>query len=168
MRVRFGVALAGFVLMHLMVMSGDVGADTAPEGPVILSVTGLEGPRAQVDFDQALLAGLPAATFETTTIWTEGPQSFTGVPFAMLLDHLSVSEGTVRMIAANDYAVEMPVAEVLTGEAMIAYLQNGAPMSLRDRGPLWVVYPYDADPELRTELVYSRSVWQLVRLEVLP
>jgi hypothetical protein len=37
-------------------------------------------------------------------------------------------------------------------------------MSLREKGPLWVIYPYDSDPAYRTEETYSRSIWQLNRL----
>jgi hypothetical protein len=47
---------------------------------------------------------------------------------------------------------------------MIAYARNGEPMSLREKGPFWLVYNYDADPAFRTETVYSRSIWQLDRI----
>jgi hypothetical protein len=41
-------------------------------------------------------------------------------------------------------------------------------MTVRDKGPLWIVYPYDAKPEYRQELIYSRSIWQLDHIEVKP
>jgi hypothetical protein len=44
---------------------------------------------------------------------------------------------------------------------------NGAEMSIRDKGPLWIVYPYDASDDFRSEVVYSRSIWQLDRIEVI-
>jgi hypothetical protein len=50
----------------------------------------------------------------------------------------------------------------------VAYLRNGAEMSMRDKGPLWIVYPYDAKPDYQSELIYSRSIWQLDRIEVQP
>ena len=40
-------------------------------------------------------------------------------------------------------------------------------MAVRDRGPLFVVYPFDAQPELRNAVYYSRSAWQLKSIEVL-
>jgi hypothetical protein len=43
---------------------------------------------------------------------------------------------------------------------------DGNAMSVRDKGPLWVIYPYDSDAAYRTEVIYSRSIWQLDRLEV--
>jgi hypothetical protein len=103
--------------------------------------------------------------FTTTTIWTDGPQSFSGVPLAALLAHLGIEDGTLRAIAANDYAVEIPVSSITDAAPILAFTQNGAPMSRRDRGPIWLVYPYDSDPVFRTEVIYSRSIWQLDRIE---
>ena len=40
-------------------------------------------------------------------------------------------------------------------------------MSVRDKGPVWVLYPFDAGAEYRTDLIYERSIWQLDRIDVL-
>lgn len=51
---------------------------------------------------------------------------------------------------------------------ILAYLLDGQPMSVRDKGPLWLVYPYDASPAFRSEVIYSRSIWQLDRISQTP
>jgi hypothetical protein len=56
----------------------------------------------------------------------------------------------------------------VTGGPIVAFARNGAPMPLRDKGPLWIVYPYDSNPDYQSELIYSRSIWQLDRIEVRP
>ena len=38
-------------------------------------------------------------------------------------------------------------------------------MSVRDKGPLWVMYPFSDAPALKTETNYSRCIWQLNRLQ---
>ena len=38
---------------------------------------------------------------------------------------------------------------------------------MRDKGPLWIIYPYDQNTDYQTEVIYSRSIWQLDRIEVL-
>ncbi|WP_252928140.1 hypothetical protein [Paracoccus sp. 08] len=43
----------------------------------------------------------------------------------------------------------------------MAYLMDDREISVRDKGPLWIVYPYDADRQYQTEVIYSRSIWQL-------
>ena len=40
------------------------------------------------------------------------------------------------------------------------------PMSVRDKGPLFIIYPFDESEDLRSERYYSRSAWQLKHLEV--
>ena len=56
----------------------------------------------------------------------------------------------------------------MRGRSMGISLRNGGRMSVRDKGPLWIVYPFDSSEEYQAELIYSRSIWQLVRIEVLP
>ena len=116
-------------------------------------------------YDLADLEALDAVTIETETIWTEGTQSFTGVALAQLVADLDLTEGVLLASAINDYTVEIPVTDAVEGGPIIAYLNNGAPMSVRDKGHLWIVYPYDSDPKYQSETIYSRSIWQLNRIE---
>lgn len=117
-------------------------------------------------FDLADLQALPTAKFETTTIWTEGKQAFEGVPLVALLDHVGASGKQLRAVALNDYAVTIPIADAVEGGPIVAYMRNGAEMSVRDKGPLWIVYPYDDNETYKSEEFYSRSVWQLDRIVV--
>jgi hypothetical protein len=39
-------------------------------------------------------------------------------------------------------------------------------MTVRDKGPLFIIYPYDSNPDLKAQKYYSRSVWQIARIEV--
>jgi hypothetical protein len=43
---------------------------------------------------------------------------------------------------------------------------NGKPMPVREKGPLWIVFPYDESPKFRSDYIYSQSVWQLNRIDV--
>lgn len=169
---RRDVVLARFrrvlviALLALSLVCGPGVAFSPPEGPVVLSVTGHPEAPGPILFDRALLEILPTRQLTTHTIWTEGLQEFTGVPLAALLDHLGVDGGTIRASAANDYAVDIPVDSLTQTAPIVAFLRNGAPMTLRDRGPLWIVYPYDLGPEFRSELIYARSIWQLVQIDL--
>ncbi|MCJ8332877.1 MAG: oxidoreductase [Epibacterium sp.] len=116
------------------------------------------------DYTLAQLRALGEVKVQTTTIWTEGEQHFVGVPLRSLMAGLGIHSGTVTASAVNDYAVVIPLADASATAPIIAYERNGATMSLREKGPLWVIYPYDSDPAYRTEETYSRSIWQLNRL----
>ena len=39
-------------------------------------------------------------------------------------------------------------------------------MPVRDKGPLFIVYPFDSDPALKSRTFYGRSVWQVAKLVV--
>ncbi len=124
--------------------------------------------------DRDALTSLPAQSFTTSTIWTEGPQEFTGLAMADLLAILTNLDETLTMdrlnaasftlIAANGYQIEVPIAHYSERTALIAYARNGQPMTLRDKGPLWIVYPFDTDPMYRSEVIYANSIWQLEQI----
>lgn len=140
----------------------------APSGDVILTVTGagVTNMGGAAALDLAMLEEMGGTEIETSTIWTEGKQTFEGVPLEALIDRLEIEGETLSAVAINDYAVEIPTSDAVEGGPIIAYKMNGNPMSVRDKGPLWVIYPYDSDPAYQTEVIYSRSIWQLDRLDV--
>lgn len=142
--------------------------DLAPaQGEVLLTVSGgiaqtNEAGTAQLDL--GLLKAMGSTSFETSTIWTEGTQVFEGVSLAALVQELGLTGETLRATAINDYAVDIPMSDAVEGGPIVAYLLNGEEMSVRDKGPLWIVYPYDANADFRTEVIFSRSIWQLDRI----
>lgn len=153
-----------------VVSSGNARQIAAPVGEVILTVSGsieATGPDTSVQFDLAGLRALGARQIATSTIWTTGPHSFTGVSLDVLLRHLGAKGATLQAVAVNDYAINIPTSDAVPGGPIIAYEMDGAVMSLRDKGPLWVIYPYDSDASFRSEVIYSRSIWQLDRINVI-
>lgn len=162
--------LRPLALAALSLLPMDLAAETAQaqDRAIILTVSGLPG--APQTFDRAALQELGPVTFTTTSIWTEGPHSFTGIPLARLAQALQIAPSArVLLRALNDYAVEMPLSEAGPQAPILAYEMDGKPMSVRDKGPIWVVYPYDADPAaFQSVTTYARSVWQLDRIEILP
>lgn len=144
----------------------------APTGPILLTISGAiatQNADDTVALDRAMLEAMPATEFETTTVWQEGTLRFTGVPLKDVLALVGAEDASeIAAIALNDYQVTIPVASIEDTVPIIAYLTNGETMSPRDKGPLWIVYPYDSDAKYRNEVTYSRSIWQLDRLTVKP
>ena len=134
------------------------------EAPLLTVSGAVEG--GPHSFTRADLAALPRVEFATATVWTDGVRRFAGAPLHAVLEAAGVEQGALHMVAINDYAVAVPMEDAAPGGALIAYEIDGKPMSVRQKGPLWLVYPYDADPKWRTEQVYARSIWQLNRIEV--
>lgn len=87
--------------------------------------------------------------------------TFTGVLLSDLLETLELEEATkLRMIALNEYEVDLPVEQLEELPALIAYLRDGEPMSVENLGPLRIVYP-NIDVELPAAEYDSYWIWQL-------
>ena len=158
---------ARLAMLTMICAAGVSAQDTATAPDILLTVSGDVDAAAQtLTFDRAALMALPTTTIETSTIWTEGTHSFTGVSLADLMAQVGVTDGTLLATAINDYTVEIPVSDAVAGGPIVAYLMDGEEMPVRDKGPLWIVYPYDSSADYRSEVVYSRSIWQLDRIEV--
>ena len=72
---------------------------------------------------------------------------------------------TINLTALNHYQITMPFADVKDDGPLLAYLMDGKPMSVHEKGPVWLVFPSDANADYRTEQTYARSIWQLDRIE---
>lgn len=141
----------------------------AAPGRVVLSISGNIGRRNagdRMDFDMAALSALPQRSFTTATPWFKEPAKFTG---PLLRDVLAQAEskGTLlTAVALNDYKVDLPFEDAQRWDVVVARLLNDKPMSTRDKGPLFIVYPFNESSELRSERYFSRSAWQLRSLIV--
>jgi hypothetical protein len=140
-----------------------------PTGPVILTITGKIGVKnrgATAVFDRAMLEALGATSFETQTPWFDKPQLFEGVLMTRLLAAVQASGETVICTALNDYSTEIPIADFAAFGTIMAYKRGGNYLTVRDKGPLFIIYPFDSKPELKQQRYYGRSAWQLAQLAV--
>jgi hypothetical protein len=69
-------------------------------------------------------------------------------------------------VALNDYWVELPFDDAQRVDVILARLIDDRPMAVRDKGPLFMIYPFDERPDLRNPVYYNRSAWQLRTIEV--
>ena len=117
-------------------------------------------------FDRAMLESLPQDSFETTTPWYNGPVKFEGVPMTRLMQAVGAMGSIVVAVALNDYTTDLPVSDFERYGTLLALKRDGNYMPVRDKGPLFVVYPYDSVTELKSQQYYSRSAWQVSKLIV--
>ncbi|MEM7471537.1 MAG: oxidoreductase [Pseudomonadota bacterium] len=124
-------------------------------------------PTKQVEWTLGELDELDQVTFTTSTIWTDGKVTFSGVPLKTIINKVLDGGTNIQLTALNDYSVAIPIDELEDGVPIVATRIDGKKIAVRDKGPYWLVYPYDSDPRYRTELVYARSIWQLNRIKLL-
>jgi len=158
-----------FVLLAAAPVAG--AADLPPpSGKKMLTVSGAINHTNTADgraqFDLAMLSGSETRQLVTSTPWTDGPQTFTGIPLARLLELVGAKGQTLHAVALNDYAVDIPASDAQRYAVLVAYTRNGAAMPVADKGPLWIVYPRDQHPELGDERHNFKWIWQLKAIEV--
>ncbi len=112
------------------------------------------------------LLALPQHRVTTTTSVTDGVVTFDGFLIRALFDDDLPDDATVVATARNDYQVEIPATDFARYDVIGALSMDGETFSLRDKGPIWIVYPRDDHPELQDIRYDTRWVWQLVSLQV--
>jgi hypothetical protein len=140
-----------------------------PEGEVVLSVTGaIENTNApgRADFDMANLERLGLSKLTTWTPWTKGEIEFEGVLARRLMEAVGATGTEVSAMALNEYQQTIPIADFQSYDVLLAVRMNGRPMRLRDKGPIWIVYPWSDHLELDDFLTRAKSIWQLNALQV--
>jgi hypothetical protein len=60
----------------------------------------------------------------------------------------------------------LPVDDAARSDVIITRLLDDKPMPVRDRGPLFVIYPFASRCDLRNPLHFGRPAWQLRTIEV--
>lgn len=162
MNRRFFIALA---------MSATLGTSTASlaqDSTTILTVND-GNTDTQTTFTEAELLALPQSSFQTTTVWTDGLTNFSGPSLSSILEAAGVEDAGngLRIHALNDYNVEFPAEHIEEDVPIIANRIDGAPFSVRNKGPLWLVFPFDQDARYQSEDIFALSVWQLTQIDVL-
>ena len=140
-----------------------------PQGPVILTVFGaIANTNAEgvAQFDRNMLESIGLSEFSTMTAWFEDEVHFEGVLARELLAVVAAEGEVVHAKALNDYRVEIPLDDFLTYDVLFALKMNGSYMKIRDKGPIWVVYPQNAHEELDKPEIHSRWIWQLESIEI--
>jgi hypothetical protein len=162
-RRSFLVAAAALVVLGPVQVTAQ---EAEIAGPIVLEIE-VQG-RDTVRFDIAALEALPQQSFSTTTIWTEGAIEFSGPSLTAVLGVAGLGMEPVYAYASNGYGVTLtfPPGDELS--PIIATRIDGEPISRREKGPLWVMFPFDNDAALRNAEVFGQSIWHLVRLSDRP
>ncbi|WP_439112982.1 hypothetical protein [Hydrogenophaga sp.] len=141
----------------------------APTTRPILTVSGKVAAKNAGDtarFDMKMIEALPQHSFTTSTPWFDKPVKFTGPLLSDVLAAVKASGTTIGAVAINDYKINIPMTDVNKYKVIVARLLDDKPMPVREKGPLFVVFPFDSAAELRTSTYYERSIWQLKALDV--
>jgi hypothetical protein len=163
----FAVHFLLFFGLLLPLASAEAGL-AMPSGAIVLRVSGdiehTNQNRTAV-FDRTMIEALGMETLVTETPWSNGEVTFEGVRGSRLLEALGRHGQQIVARAINDYSVEIPADDLEANDLFFALKMNGSYLRVRDKGPIWAIYPFSERPELNKAIYHNRSIWQLEHLE---
>lgn len=174
MRASLRIAAVAATIVLALGAAFDTPAGAAdlppPTGPVLVTVAGAveNANRGPVDsftdgffayheiiFERAAefdLAALEALGMHETRAhypnWP-GESTFEGPLLADVLAAAGAAGSTLRAVALDGYASDIPLADLETYPVLLALKRDGKYLGLGGRGPAWIVYPREDHAELQ-------------------
>lgn len=146
------------------------GTGAVAETILVVAGGGNDGEARQTEWALDDLDALEQVTIETRNNYVDTLTSFTGPRMQTVLEGLEYDEGSmIKATALNDYFVSIPASDFLLGDVILATRRDGELMSLRDKGPIWIIYQteqYSEETTPSAAMIHNRLIWQLRRLEV--
>lgn len=140
-----------------------------PSSETLITIDGKIGftnDKGEAKFDREMLKALGTRSITTPNPFETGIHTFEGVLIRDLLKAVQAKGTRLVAVAHDGYTVEVPIEDTAKYPVMLAMIWNGKEMKIRNRGPLWIIYPIGQYPELIHQKYSARSVWQLKRLTV--
>ncbi|MFQ5565094.1 MAG: molybdopterin-dependent oxidoreductase [Paracoccaceae bacterium] len=139
----------------------------AAEDELLVVRNATDPAQAEVRFSEADLLALPQHTIRTRTDYTDGVVEFVGPLARDAVAPIGTGAATsIHMVAANDYAIDIPLSDIFDYDVILAMQANGERLTMRDKGPIWLMYPLDDYEEMQDPAFNNRLIWQLTVMEL--
>ena len=169
MNIKIFRCLLCFALIVVGALASAQTVTAKPKGKVILTLTGAISKTnvpGAFALDAAMIDQLPVRDIKTASPWFKNAATFSGPLLSDVLDLVGAKGTQLQVTALNDYKVQVPAEDGVKYGAILARKIDGKTMSVRDKGPLFLIYPFDSRPELRNDIYYGRSIWQISTIDV--
>ncbi|MFQ2549672.1 hypothetical protein ACK3Z3_00830 [Aeromonas caviae] len=125
--------------------------------------------KREITLNEAALAALPQVEFETATPWTLGTHRYRGPTLKSVLAAQQVdSASAIDVAALNGYQQRVDLSLFAKVPLTLVRYQDDKPLTRRNKGPLWLLVPLSAHPDMDVSAIHNNMVWQVIRIEVVP
>lgn len=122
---------------------------------------------ASIALDEKALLSLPQQRFKTRHTWSDTAQEFSGPLLSDVLNLACHNVTRLMLKAINDYSIEMDFNEMRNYQPIVAITVDGKRLSVRHKGPLWVMMPLDRFDELPPRSMDDMLIWQLSDISII-
>jgi hypothetical protein len=117
-----------------------------------------------MELDRSALEAVGTFVITTGTPWDDGVVRYEGPLLRDLMAHAGMDNTDIEVVALNEYTSIVPHHDIRDIDVILAIRRNGEYMPVSDKGPAFILYPYDSSPRLQDRIYYARSVWQVARI----
>ncbi|AVG15509.1 oxidoreductase [Chromobacterium vaccinii] len=159
------------ILLAVLSLSLLSGWTWAESNPIILTVSGKIGVFTNKDkmvyeFRAKDFQTLKQRAIVTKTSWTPA-STFSGPLIRDILAKVGAAGSKVKFQALNDYAYPIDRREFDKYNVILARSMNSKLLEVKERGPLWVMYPIaDMPSTAKGPQLDAKLVWQVDRIVV--
>jgi hypothetical protein len=158
LNVNFLAAIALACALPLQAAAADLFA---------LSGKNSKGADVSLTVTDELAEALGMTEFSTKVVARGGGVSkVRGIEISKLLRANDLDGGNLRVTALDGYQMDVPRADVEKYPVLFALEIDGKRLTVREKGPAWVIYPVSGHTELDTPVYEARSVWQIKSVAV--
>ena len=160
---------SSILLISMLLVTMNVSALELPTGRVVLQASGnisVTNVGETAQFDLKMLEKLPMTSFVSTTPWTENTHRWEGVLMSDFLRYIGAGSQSFRASALDDYHVQVEGIDFSKYPIILALKRDGKRMRIRDKGPIWLMFPWDDYPEIHNDTNVAFSVWQLSEIRI--
>lgn len=119
-----------------------------------------------LSFTEAQLLALPQHDIYTSLPWTETKHTYSG-PYLDDVLRMAQADGPwVCFEALDKYKVTLDYGLIKDFKPIIALKRDGKSLTVRTKGPLWLILPVDDHATLNAALYNDFMVWHLIKISV--
>lgn len=156
------------------VSSATLGAGAAIPAPAqdaVFTVSGnftAKNAGATLALDLPTLEKFGLVKYKVNDPWLNANNEYTGVLVSDFLQTIGASPDaqTLHLVAIDDYTVELKISDLKKWPILLATQTNGKYMSIADKGPTRIIFPYDISPDLDKAAYKDFWVWSIKSMEV--
>lgn len=139
----------------------------AEEALFTLSGTNSKGQAVEIPFTETLAQEIGVIELSTKVV-SEGEaiRKVRGAEIDATLKKADLVGKILHVVALDGYAVDLPREDFTNYGAVFAMSIDGKKLTVRDKGPSWIIYPVSKNKELDDPVFEARSVWQLKTVTV--
>ena len=139
-----------------------------PDDPAakILSVSDADG--RTMEFSRLELSQIPQTRFVTAAPFLKTPTAVEGPSVSQLLRAFGAGRTfhRIEIVALNSYLVTADIQQLEADGAILVIRQDGAFLPLSEKGPAYLLFPFDDRPALKDKSHYGLCIWQISQIRL--